>query len=106
MGRKKLRALLAQEGVFLSAKSIDRVIRRLKARGVLWEATQPRRVFHAQMRRQRRPKELVVDGRRGRLSWSRIDSIQTELIAAVNGLKHQTEVGALVYTERLLTVVN
>ncbi len=34
LGRKKLRALLAQEGVSLSAKSIDRVIRRLKARGV------------------------------------------------------------------------
>ena len=34
LGRKKLCALLAQEGVSLSAKSIDRVIRRLKARGV------------------------------------------------------------------------
>ena len=34
LARKKLCALLAQEGVFLSAKSIDRMIRRLKARGV------------------------------------------------------------------------
>ena len=60
-GREKLRALLAQEGVFLSAKSIDRVIRRLKVRGVLREATQPRRAPHTQVPRQRRPKELVVD---------------------------------------------
>ncbi len=60
-GREKLRVLLAQEGVTLSAKSIDRVIHRLKARGALREATQPRRAPHTQVPRQRRPKELVVD---------------------------------------------
>ena len=34
-GREKLRVLLAREGVEVSGKSIDRVIARLKARGVL-----------------------------------------------------------------------
>ena len=34
-GREKLRVLLLEEGITLSAKSIDRVIGRLKARGVL-----------------------------------------------------------------------
>ena len=42
-GREKLRTLLAQEGVRLSVKSIDRVLHRLKARGVLREAARPRR---------------------------------------------------------------
>ena len=41
---------------------------------------------------------LVVDGRRGRLLWSWIDSMKSERIAAaVNDLKHQTDVGALVW---------
>ena len=40
-GREKLRVLLSEEGITISAKSIDRVIGRLKARGVLREAVQP-----------------------------------------------------------------
>ena len=40
---------------------------------------------------------LVVDGRRGKLLWTWTDSMKSERIAAaVNGLKHQTDVGALV----------
>ena len=41
---------------------------------------------------------LVVDGRKGKLHWSWIDSMKTEMVgAAVNGLKQQTEVAALVW---------
>ena len=40
---------------------------------------------------------LVVDGRRGKLLWTWTDSMKSERIAAVNGLKHQTDVGALVW---------
>ena len=40
----------------------------------------------------------VVDGRRGRLLWSWIDSMKSACTAeAVNGLKHGTKVGALVW---------
>ena len=40
----------------------------------------------------------VVDGRRGRLLWSWIDSMKSVCIAeAINGLKHGTEVEALVW---------
>ena len=60
-GREKLRVLLSEEGITISAKSIDRVIGRLKARGVLREAVQPRKVVRWQHKRLRRPKELVVD---------------------------------------------
>ena len=60
-GREKLRALLAEEGITISAKSIDRVIGRLKARGELREAAQPRKAVRWRHRRLRRPKELVVD---------------------------------------------
>ena len=60
-GREKLRVLLSDEGITISAKSIDRVIGRLKARGVLREAVQPRKVVRWQHKRLRRPKELVVD---------------------------------------------
>jgi transposase InsO family protein len=60
-GREKLRVLLPEEGITISAKSIDRVIGRLKARGVLREAVQPRKVVRWQHKRLRRPKELVVD---------------------------------------------
>jgi len=42
-GREKLRVLLARGGIVLSAKSIDRVIHRLKDRGVLREPLRPRR---------------------------------------------------------------
>lgn len=60
-GREKLGVLLAREGVFLSAKSIDRVIARLKARGVLREAVQPRKATRWHQKRLRRPRELAVD---------------------------------------------
>ena len=41
---------------------------------------------------------LVVDGRKGKLHWSWIDSMKAEMVgAAVNGLKQQTEVGAVVW---------
>ena len=41
---------------------------------------------------------LVVDGRRGKLLWTWTDS--ERIAAAVNGLKHQTDVGALVWVSR------
>ena len=56
-----LRVLLSEEGIILSAKSIDRVIGRLKARGVLCEAVQPRKAIRWHQKRLRRPRELVVD---------------------------------------------
>ena len=41
---------------------------------------------------------LVVDVRRGSLLWSWIDSMRTESIAAaVNGLKHHSDISALVW---------
>ena len=41
---------------------------------------------------------LVLDGRKGELYWSWIDSMKAEMLAAaVNGLKQQTEVAALVW---------
>ena len=41
---------------------------------------------------------LVVDGRRGTLHWSWIDSMKAEMVgAAVNGLKQQTDVAAVVW---------
>lgn len=41
---------------------------------------------------------LVVDGLKGKLYWSWIDSMKAEIVAAaVNGLKQQTEVAALVW---------
>tara|TARA_Y100000310_G_scaffold216932_1_gene218017 strand:- start:21 stop:527 length:507 start_codon:yes stop_codon:yes gene_type:complete len=41
---------------------------------------------------------LVVDGRKGTLHWAWIDSMKAEMVgAAVNGLKQQTEVAALVW---------
>ena len=41
---------------------------------------------------------LVVDGRKGTLHWSWIDSMKAEMVgAAVNGLKHNTEVAAVVW---------
>jgi transposase InsO family protein len=60
-GREKLRVLLEREGITLSAKSIDRVIARLKARGVLREPLRPRKGARWHQARLRRPKELVVD---------------------------------------------
>jgi putative transposase len=59
-GREKLRVLLAREGIILSAKSIDRVIHRLKARGVLREPLQPRKAARWRQERLRRPSDLAV----------------------------------------------
>lgn len=60
-GREKLRVLLEREGIHLSAKSIDRVIARLKARGVLREPLRPRKAATLHQERLRRPRDLVVD---------------------------------------------
>ena len=59
-GREKLRVLLEREGITLSAKSIDRVIGRLKARGVLREPLRPRKAARWHQERLRRPKDLEV----------------------------------------------
>ena len=41
---------------------------------------------------------LVVEVRKGKLYWSWIDSMKAEMVgAAVNGLKQQTEVSAVVW---------
>ena len=60
-GREKLRVLLEREGIYISAKSIDRAIARLKARGVLREPLRPKRAPAPDKDRPRRPKDLVVD---------------------------------------------
>lgn len=62
-GREKLRVLLAREGIMVSAKTVDRTIARLKARGVLREPLRlsKARARKARQERLRRPKELVVD---------------------------------------------
>lgn len=60
-GREKLRVLLEREEIYISAKSIDRVIARLKARRVLREAVQPRKGMAFHRERLRRPRDLVVD---------------------------------------------
>jgi len=60
-GREKLRVLLEREGIYVSAKSIDRVIGRLKGRGVLREPLRSRKSATLQRGRLRRPTDLVVD---------------------------------------------
>lgn len=60
-GREKLRVLLVREEIHISAKSIDRVLHRLKARGVLKEPVRPRRAVRWRQERLRRPPDLVVD---------------------------------------------
>ena len=60
-GREKLRILLLREGISISAKSIDRVIARLKARGVLREPRRPRKAARSHLKRLRRPPGLKVD---------------------------------------------
>ena len=60
-GREKLRVLLEREGVYLSAKSIDRVIARLKARGLLREPLQSRKAATPHPERLRRPSDLIVN---------------------------------------------
>lgn len=52
-GREKLRVLLGREGIRVSAKTIDRVVRRLKARGLLAEPC--RTVISARKRARKRP---------------------------------------------------
>jgi len=60
-GREKLRVLLEREEIHISAKSIDRVIARLKARRVLREPLRPKRTNAPHKDRPRRPRELMVD---------------------------------------------
>src|SRR3989304_2592220 len=60
-GREKLRVLLLREGISISAKSIDRVIARLKARGVLREPRRQRQGGRPHLKRLRRPPGLKVD---------------------------------------------
>src|SRR3990170_4997171 len=59
-GREKLRILLLREGISISAKSIDRVIARLKTRGVLREPALQRKSPRPHFKRQRRPHDLSV----------------------------------------------
>src|SRR6266545_2603543 len=60
-GREKLHRLLLAEGISISSKSIDRVIGRLKARGVLREPLQMRKLAKSHLQRLRRPHDLRVD---------------------------------------------
>ncbi len=60
-GREKLHRLLLAEGIGISSKSIDRVIGRLKARGVLREPLQMRKLAKSHLQRLRRPHDLRVD---------------------------------------------
>lgn len=63
-GREKLRVLLLREGIQISAKSIDRVLARLRARGELREPRVVRKAREMRLRtlaRPRRPIGLVVD---------------------------------------------
>jgi len=59
-GREKLRILLEREGIQISAL-IDRVIARLRARGVLREPLRPRKAAKWRKERLRRPPDLPVD---------------------------------------------
>jgi putative transposase len=62
-GREKLRVLLAREGIAVSAKTVDRTIARLKARGALREPVRlaKAKARRARQERLRRPRDLVVD---------------------------------------------
>jgi transposase InsO family protein len=60
-GREKLRVLLAREGITVSAKTIDRVLHRLKARGALREPLRAARPAPVRRPALRRPRDLVVD---------------------------------------------
>lgn len=63
-GREKLRVLLAREGVSVSAKTIDRVLARLRRRGELKEPAVVRTAHKQRLAasaRLRRPAGLVVD---------------------------------------------
>src|SRR3990172_3150202 len=60
-GREKLHRLLLAEGIRISPKSIDRVIARLKARGVLREPALRRKAPKPHFKRLRRPHDLSVE---------------------------------------------
>jgi len=63
-GREKLRVLLAREDIRISAKTIDRTLARLRARGELREPRVVKRAAQLRLRalsRIRRPSDLVVD---------------------------------------------
>lgn len=63
-GREKLRILLLCEGIDVSAKTIDRTIKRLRERGDLREPPALRKALRTRARaalRPRRPVDLVVD---------------------------------------------
>ena len=62
-GREKLRVLLQREDIVVSAKTIDRTIARLKARGALREPLRltKARARKARQERLRRPREFVVE---------------------------------------------
>ena len=92
-GREKLRVFLERAGIYLSAKSIDRVIGRLKARGVLREPLRSRKTATLHRRTLRRPPDLVVD-RPGALV--QLDSKQVSL----GGGKVVFHFGALDYFTR------
>tara|TARA_B100001971_G_C18170823_1_gene527012 strand:+ start:611 stop:1294 length:684 start_codon:yes stop_codon:yes gene_type:complete len=53
--------LLEREGITISAKGIDRVLARLRTRGVLREPVRPRKAARWRKERLRRPQGLVVD---------------------------------------------
>ncbi|MEX2220301.1 MAG: helix-turn-helix domain-containing protein, partial [Candidatus Rokuibacteriota bacterium] len=77
-GREKLRVLLLREGLDVSAKTIDRTINRLRARGDLKEPLSVRKALRARARaalRPRRPGDLVVD----RPGFLQIDSQELRL---------------------------
>lgn len=59
-GREKLHRILLMEGITISPKGIDRVIARLKARGVLREPALQRRSPKPHLKRLRRPHDLPV----------------------------------------------
>lgn len=60
-GREKLHRLLLAEEMRISPKGIDRVVARLKARGVLREPLQMRKPPKPHLRRLRRPPDLSVE---------------------------------------------
>lgn len=77
-GREKLRVLLLREGIDVSAKTIDRTLGRLRARGLLHEPPMVRKAAQARARmaqRPRRPAGLVVD----RPGFLQLDSQQLRL---------------------------
>jgi hypothetical protein len=64
LGREKLRILLEREGLFISAKTIDRTLAPLRARRELREPKVVRKAHELPPRtlsRIRRPSELVID---------------------------------------------